>query len=55
MYILFTMAYAIDHHRWADPGAGFSAVVALEAIGLGAAATKYNVYASLSNMSDRSA
>ena len=29
--------------------AGFSAVV-LEAIGLGAAATKYNVFASLSNM-----
>jgi MFS transporter, PAT family, beta-lactamase induction signal transducer AmpG len=45
-YIVFTTVY------WFITGltyAGFSAVV-LEAIGLGAAATKYNVFASLSNM-----
>jgi MFS family permease len=46
MYVLFTMAYALITGL---TYAGFSAVV-LEAIGLGAAATKYNVYASLSNM-----
>ena len=46
MYILFTMVYALITGL---TYAGFSAVV-LEAIGLGAAATKYNVYASLSNM-----
>jgi MFS family permease len=46
MYILFTMAYALITGL---TYAGFSAVV-LEAIGLGAAATKYNVFASLSNM-----
>ena len=46
MYIVFTMAY------WFITGltyAAFSAVV-LEAIGHGAAATKYSVFASLSNM-----
>ncbi len=46
MYILFTMLYALITGL---TYAGFSAVV-LEAIGLGAAATKYNVFASLSNM-----
>ena len=46
MYILFTMTYALITGL---TYAGFSAVV-LEAIGLGAAATKYNVFASLSNM-----
>jgi PAT family beta-lactamase induction signal transducer AmpG len=46
MYILFTMAYALITGL---TYAGFSAVV-LEAIGLGAAATKYNAFASLSNM-----
>jgi predicted MFS family arabinose efflux permease len=46
MYILFTMIYALITGL---TYAGFSAVV-LEAIGLGAAATKYNVFASLSNM-----
>jgi MFS family permease len=46
MYIVFTMVYALITGL---TYAGFSAVV-LEAIGLGAAATKYNVYASLSNM-----
>jgi MFS family permease len=46
MYILFTMVYALITGL---TYAGFSAVV-LEAIGLGAAATKYNVFASLSNM-----
>ncbi|HQR11160.1 MAG TPA: MFS transporter [Casimicrobiaceae bacterium] len=46
MYILFTMLYAVITGL---TYAGFSAVV-LEAIGFGAAATKYNVFASLSNM-----
>ena len=46
MYIGFTMIYALITGL---TYAGFSAVV-LEAIGLGAAATKYNVFASLSNM-----
>ena len=46
MYILFTMVYALITGL---TYAGFSAVV-LEAIGQGAAATKYNVFASLSNM-----
>jgi len=46
MYIGFTMTYALVTGL---TYAGFSAVV-LEAIGLGAAATKYNVFASLSNM-----
>ena len=46
MYIVFTTAYAFITGL---TYAGFSAVV-LEAIGLGAAATKYNVFASLSNM-----
>ncbi len=46
MYIAFTMTYALITGL---TYAGFSAVV-LEAIGLGAAATKYNVFASLSNM-----
>jgi len=45
-FILFTMVYALITGL---TYAGFSAVV-LEAIGLGAAATKYNVFASLSNM-----
>ena len=46
MYIVFTTIYsAISGLTYA----GFSAVV-LEAIGLGAAATKYNLFASLSNM-----
>ena len=46
MYILFTMAYALITGL---TYAGFSAVV-LEAIGQGAVATKYNVFASLSKM-----
>ena len=46
MYIAFTMTYALITGL---TYAGFSAVV-LEAIGLGAAATKYNAFASLSNM-----
>jgi PAT family beta-lactamase induction signal transducer AmpG len=46
MYIVFTTIYAFITGL---TYAGFSAVV-LEAIGLGAAATKYNLYASLSNM-----
>jgi MFS transporter, PAT family, beta-lactamase induction signal transducer AmpG len=46
MYIVFTTGYAFITGL---TYAGFSAVV-LEAIGLGAAATKYNVFASLSNM-----
>ena len=46
MYSLFTMLYALITGL---TYAAFSAVV-LEAIGLGAAATKYNVFASLSNM-----
>jgi len=46
MYVLFTMVYALITGL---TYAGFSAVV-LEAIGQGAAATKYNVFASLSNM-----
>ena len=46
MYIVFTMIYAFITGL---TYAGFSAVV-LEAIGLGAAATKYNLFASLSNM-----
>ena len=46
MYVVFTLLYAFIAGL---TYAGFTAV-ALEAIGLGAAATKYNVYASLSNM-----
>jgi len=46
MYILFTLAYAFIQGL---TYAAFTAVV-LEAIGHGAAATKYNVFASLSNM-----
>ena len=46
MYIEFTLAYALITGL---TYAGFSAVV-LEAIGRGAAATKYNIYASLSNI-----
>jgi predicted MFS family arabinose efflux permease len=46
MYVLFTLTYAFIQGL---TYAGFTAVV-LEAIGLGAAATKYNLYASLSNM-----
>ena len=46
MYIVFTLTYALIT---GFTYAGFSAVV-LEAIGRGAAATKYNVYASLSNI-----
>jgi MFS family permease len=46
MFITFTLLYAfIQGFNYAS----FSAVV-LEAIGRGAAATKYNLYASLSNM-----
>jgi MFS transporter, PAT family, beta-lactamase induction signal transducer AmpG len=46
MFIVFTLAYAfVQGLNYAS----FSAVV-LEAIGCGAAATKYNLYASLSNM-----
>jgi hypothetical protein len=46
MYVVFTLAYAFIQGL---TYAGFTAVV-LEAIGLGAAATKYNLFASLSNM-----
>jgi PAT family beta-lactamase induction signal transducer AmpG len=46
MYVVFTLAYAFITGL---TYAGFSAVV-LEAIGLGAAATKYSLFASLSNM-----
>src|SRR5262249_62040178 len=46
MYIVFTLVYALISGL---TYAGFSAVV-LEAIGRGAAATKYNVFASLSNI-----
>ena len=46
MYALFTMVYALLNGMGF---AGFSAV-ALETIGLGSAATEYNVFASLSNM-----
>jgi MFS transporter, PAT family, beta-lactamase induction signal transducer AmpG len=46
MYVAFTLVYAFIQGL---TYAGFTAVT-LEAIGLGAAATKYNVYASLSNM-----
>jgi MFS transporter, PAT family, beta-lactamase induction signal transducer AmpG len=46
MYVVFTMAYAVVN---GFNYAAFSAV-ALEAIGRGAAATKYSLFASLSNM-----
>jgi MFS family permease len=46
MYVVFTMTYALFN---GFTYAAFSAVT-LEAIGHGAAATKYNLYASLSNM-----
>jgi PAT family beta-lactamase induction signal transducer AmpG len=46
MYVVFTLLYALIQGL---TYAGFTAVV-LETIGLGAAATKYNLYASLSNM-----
>jgi len=46
MYVTFTMVYAVLN---GFAYAAFSAVT-LEAIGRGAAATKYNLYASLSNM-----
>ena len=46
MFVAFTTAYAFIQGL---SYAGFSAVV-MEAIGLGAAATKYTLYASLSNM-----
>jgi hypothetical protein len=46
MYVVFTLMYAFIQGL---TYAGFTAVV-LETIGLGAAATKYNLYASLSNM-----
>jgi MFS family permease len=46
MYVVFTMVYAFIMGL---TYAGFSAVV-LEAIGRGAAATKYSLFASLSNM-----
>jgi len=46
MYVVFTTVYALIS---GFTYAGFSAVV-LEAMGKGAAATKYNVFASLSNM-----
>jgi MFS family permease len=46
MYVVFTMVYAFTQGL---TYAAFSAVV-FEAIGLGAAATKYNVFASRSNM-----
>ena len=46
VFILFTLTYALITGL---SYAAFSAVV-LESIGLGAAATKYNVFASLSNM-----
>ena len=45
-FVAFTIVYAFINGLCY---AGFSAVT-LEAIGLGAAATKYNVFASLSNM-----
>jgi hypothetical protein len=45
-YIMFTMIYAVITGL---TYAGFSAFV-LEAMGLGAAATKYSLFASLSNM-----
>ncbi|HVP38949.1 MAG TPA: MFS transporter [Candidatus Saccharimonadales bacterium] len=45
MYVVFTSAYAVIT---GFTYAGFTAVV-LEAMGMGAAATKYNVYASISN------
>ena len=46
MFVAFTLLYAVLNGMGY---AGFSAV-ALETIGLGSAATQYNVYASLSNM-----
>jgi hypothetical protein len=46
MYVVFTSIYALIMGL---TYAGFSAFV-LEAMGMGAAATKYNVFASLSNM-----
>ena len=46
MYVVFTMSYAFITGL---TYVGFSAVV-LEAIGRGAAATKYSLFASLSNM-----
>jgi MFS transporter, PAT family, beta-lactamase induction signal transducer AmpG len=46
MYVVFTLTYAFIQGL---TYAAFTAVV-LETIGLGAAATKYNLYASLSNM-----
>jgi MFS family permease len=46
MYVVFTLVYSFIQGL---TYAGFTAVV-LETIGLGAAATKYNLYASLSNM-----
>jgi MFS transporter, PAT family, beta-lactamase induction signal transducer AmpG len=46
MFVVFTMTYALFN---GFTYAAFSAVT-LEAIGRGAAATKYNLYASLSNM-----
>ena len=46
MYVVFTLLYALIQGL---TYAGFTAVV-LETIGLGVAATKYNLYASLSNM-----
>lgn len=45
-YVIFTSAYAVITGL---TYAGFTAVV-LEAMGMGAAATKYNVFAALSNM-----
>jgi hypothetical protein len=45
-YVTFTLVYAVINGMCF---AAFSAVT-LEAIGLGAAATKYNLYASLSNI-----
>lgn len=46
MYVVFTLTYSFIQGL---TYAGFTAVV-LEAMGLGAAATKFNVFASLSNM-----
>jgi len=46
MFVVFTLTYAFIQGL---TYAGFTALV-LEAIGLGAAATKFNLYASLSNM-----
>jgi MFS family permease len=46
MYVVFTLVYSFIQGL---TYAGFTAVV-LEAMGLGAAATKFNVFASLSNM-----